>query len=421
MSGRSNTSQSVWVSATTALASIAALTTALTAATTVRAEDARIKEIGLSIVPQAGASINVTSSDGARWDTITPEGVSVRLSGKVITRGRGYVERAGIYLGPCSYNACGRNPRLAYKVVMVRDWVFAQDFEFDTRLIPVSTGGGIATVSYGDAILSRCNSELQSNGATGFHDFDQTFHVTLSANTRKGNPNKEKPEGTWFDTNAAFDGGDANTTTSFQLRVNCHPFVAITAPPKPSKIRFNIVQKGNTCPKQTDVTAIVTYHQRATANFRFNRNGKLSKWFSVPAATSKKNLSQKTRVATKTKTYHLDPGYHDFSIEFRDGHKSRVTRIKVTCPPFKVTSAWLDYKVADKIACPKRVSEEAKFGSTRPGYAPYRIKTQTGTVVASGTAFFQRKGRKYVAVLRRPKPHDGRLRLGYDGRDHEPV
>jgi hypothetical protein len=58
--------------------------------------------------------------------------------------------------------------------------------------------------------------------------------------------------------------------------------------------------------------------------------------------------------------------------------------------------------VEDKDTCPKRVVETATFKATRPGQAPFEIKTAGGLVVHSGTASFEREGMGYVAKSVRP-------------------
>ncbi len=76
--------------------------------------------------------------------------------------------------------------------------------------------------------------------------------------------------------------------------------------------------------------------------------------------------------------------------------------MEVGYPPFKITSAWLKYDVEDKDTCPKQVVETAAFKATRPGKAPFEIKTQGGLVVHGGTLRFERNGDGYVASAVRP-------------------
>ena len=81
------------------------------------AEDARIKEIVFE-VPASNfpSTINVTSSNGAKWDTIEPGSVMFSAHMKVDTAWPGYVERVGIFLGHCDNLQCGNG----YPVLFAR-------------------------------------------------------------------------------------------------------------------------------------------------------------------------------------------------------------------------------------------------------------------------------------------------------------
>ncbi len=185
----------------------------------------------------------------------------------------------------------------------------------------------------------------------------------------------------------------------------------IQAPPTPYSVDVQIEQKGKTCPRQTDVMAVIKYKVPATARFRFKVDGESSELHTIKARKISDGrggpigpVGQAYYLVKRLKTYDLDPGTHRFRVELEGGKsmKSVVKTVKIDCPPFKVTSAWLKYEVEDKDICPKRVEETATFRSTRPGKARFEIKTQGGLVVNSGEAKFEREGMGYVAKVQRP-------------------
>lgn len=199
------------------------------------------------------------------------------------------------------------------------------------------------------------------------------------------------------------------------VKVICEPEPSkIQAPPKPFSVDVKVEQKGETCPKQTDVTAIIKYRRKATARFRFKVDGKLSKVHEIKARKVSGGKPPPPGVGgpgagtyylvERLKTYHLDPGQHHFRVVMEGGKdkKSAVITRRVKCPPFKITSTTLTYKVAKKLTCKKKVAERLTANATRPGKAKFVIKTQAGAVVHSGTAEFKRQGMKYVATSKRP-------------------
>jgi hypothetical protein len=180
------------------------------------------------------------------------------------------------------------------------------------------------------------------------------------------------------------------------IRVICQQESQSEAPPKPVSVDIRVAQKGNTCPKDAEVTAYIDYEKPMTGRFQVVHNGVPGKTIEIKAREV--SLAGKTwyRIE-RLQRYELDPGKHDFQIKVVGGGESPTRRLDVDCPPFKVTSAWLKYEVEDKDTCPKKVVEEATFHANGPGEAPYRIKTQGGLVVTQGTAHIAREGDKYFA------------------------
>ena len=360
------------------------------------AEDAKIKHMSFKITIPYKSDINVISSDGKRWDTILPTTIPLWADTVVDTKHPGYVERAGVFLGTCSGSSCGKNPRLKFWSPMERDWKFHGYFNFDTGEIPVSTDG-IATVSLGDEVLKRCNLAIPQTGGTSFpHSFDHEVTLSLSVNTRKAQLMSQAiVEG-----GDGFHGGDANDRTTFSMRVNCIRFHPIGAPPKPASVDIRVKQKGDTCPKDAEVTAYIDYDKPMTGRFRVIHNGKQGKIIEIKAR--KMSFVGKTfyRIE-RLERYKLNPGTHSFKIKVIGAGESDTKSIDVDCPPFKVTSTWLTYKVEDKDACPKQVEEVKTINVNGPGDVPFRVETEAGLVVDQGIAYTARKGDRYVAVRKR--------------------
>src|SRR5688572_23094222 len=79
------------------------------------AEDAHVNSMTFDVSsPYQMAVVNVTSSNGKRWDTILPGNVGFHAIMQVDTRHPGYVERAGIFLGKCTNTDCANNPRVFF-------------------------------------------------------------------------------------------------------------------------------------------------------------------------------------------------------------------------------------------------------------------------------------------------------------------
>jgi hypothetical protein len=186
------------------------------------ADDARINEIVFD-VPASNfpSTINVTSSNGAKWDTIEPGSVLFSAHMKVDTAWPGYVEQVGIFLGHCNNLQCGNGyPQLFHDWVAARDYDQQKSVSFPATKIPVSSSG-IAVVPYGDQILSACNAHLQPDGATASHSFSKSMTVSFSVNTQTA---AIIPPGEVIEGEPVFNGGETTRQDSFTANVVCKPF-----------------------------------------------------------------------------------------------------------------------------------------------------------------------------------------------------
>lgn len=255
-------------------------------------------------------------------------------------------------------------------------------------------------------LIDRCNSAFSTppprNENVG--QIQMAVHAGFGAGKKKFGSQFVSWTG-WYPADASSRPGIAHTT--FTANVVCLSLTDKRAgelpPARPVSVDIRVRAKGDTCPKDTSVTAYIDYDRPATARFRVIHNGVEPKSAPIEIKARKVSLAGKTwyRVE-RLERYKLDPGKHTFRIkvlgEKKNGDRTSPKKtVTIDCPPFRVTSAWLSYKVEDRQVCKKRVDEEAVFYTNRPGDIPYRIKTQGGLVVTQGIAYATREGDRYVA------------------------
>ena len=223
-------------------------------------------------------------------------------------------------------------------------------------------------------------------------------HLAVAAGKKAGASGELATDG-WWTSNSS--GRPAIRHRTIYAAIYCTVKVAQSVPaPKVLNVDIRVKQKGDTCPKDSEVTAYIDYDRPTTARFWIVRNGQRDKTFSIKAREV--SLGGKTwyRVE-RMQPYKLGPGKNRFHIEVQGGRKSKTELVAVTCPPFKVFSTWLKYEVAKTPYCPKQVKETVTFKATRPGFIPYRIKLQGGAVAHEGVTFAKRTDDEYVAKVTR--------------------
>jgi hypothetical protein len=194
------------------------------------------------------------------------------------------------------------------------------------------------------------------------------------------------------------------------VSVICQVETEVKAPPKISEAALGIAISGQTCPKPATVEVMIAAEAPREVRYKIERgNGTTT----TPGWIEGKIKMQKGLMGAKSaflRAEHeldaLDPGKRKFRLWIDGWGKTPWRTVDVECPPFKVTSLWLTYDVEDKDPCPKKVVEKVTGKATRPGTAPFEIKTQGGLVVHSGTATFKREGISYVTEF-------GRNNLGF--------
>jgi hypothetical protein len=250
--------------------------------------------------------------------------------------------------------------------------------EFSTAHI-----GGIEA----QALVDKCNeANYQGDRNRDFEGFNISVGIKAYVLKRSDANDLQEP-----------DAGRTTTAyTQAPIVLRC------LAPPqkievlKPVSVDIRVEQKGETCPKDAEVTAYIDYDKPMTGRFRVVHNGKQGEIIEIKAREM--SFAGKTfyRIE-RLERYKLDPGKHNFKIKVIGGGKSDTKSIDVECPPFKVTSTWLTYEVEDKDTCKKQVIEKVRIVANRPGDVPFRVETAGGLVVNQGIAYTARGGDSYVA------------------------
>ena len=237
------------------------------------AEDAKIKSASFSIQPvYQGDEIVVTSSDGAKWDTISSKALKLSANMLVDTKHPGYVAQIGILLGGCHNTGCYNNPVMYYESVSSRDINVNRVFDFPGNKIPVSTSG-VAVPSYGDEILSACNNHLQADGATKTYSFNKLMTASFSANTRKDHvtlPPAEVHAGPGY---PDYNGGDVTRQAQFAVKVTCkaHAFQVKSVDLNVSVNPAEPGQQGS-CPAKGMVAVSIPTNREGPVKFQLYRN-----------------------------------------------------------------------------------------------------------------------------------------------------
>ena len=255
-------------------------------------------------------------------------------------------------------------------------------------------------------IIDSCNNAFDElppvtqelNQAIDIH-----VHLGVASGEKKGvGLGKEFNAGGWWTDSA--EGRPAIAHASFPATILCmgRP-AAQEVTPKVLDTSWHVALAAqNSCPKEAKVTAAIATEGPRSLDLRINRDGQVSKWFTVQA--------KKATIAggegylalfEHTLGRQLGPGEKRLRLEIKGEDPTPWKTVKVTCPPFKVFSTWLKYEVAKTPYCSKQVVETVTFKATRPGFIPYRIKIQGGAVAHEGVTFAKFKDDEYVAKVTR--------------------
>ncbi|MDO8401304.1 MAG: hypothetical protein Q7T45_26200 [Bradyrhizobium sp.] len=175
-----------------------------------QAEDARIDEAVFDAQSTFFAAIVKVEHDGDQWKEVLPGNVGFDAHLKVDTKGRGYVERVGVWLGDCNGTECGSYPRILFEVPNQRDYDVNRSLSFPVEQLLEARSGALF---YRKRIVDGCNA----GPANQRHSFKMTVDATFSANTLKGlDAEVDISEVGW-----GFNGGDVTRHDTFDVTVDC--------------------------------------------------------------------------------------------------------------------------------------------------------------------------------------------------------
>jgi hypothetical protein len=393
------------------VAAIAAATMAVLSPISAGAHTAKpspFKEASITLENHHGAETTiVVGHDGEKYTHIKTDQITARfkLKAKVKVRHRitGFVVTTE---DPANEGTLPDHVKGAEKVLFQRKLDSFSTFRMDVATA-LSTGiwqtTPIEPITE-QSIIDSCNarfSDLPETKQRLLDPIELTIHAGFSAG-KKG-IEEANLDGNWYNNNSR--GRPAIAHTTLPVKIICQGFrrAVLPTPPPPRagnelySVDLKVDQHGERCPKDVTVTAYANYKWQAKSRMRLKVGGGFPK---VRLAKTKKvTFAGKTfhRAVAEFK-YKLDPGQKTFKLVVDQGEKKHTETIEITCPSFKVLSAWLKYDVEDKSTCSKKVTETATYHTTRPGWVKHEIRMEGGFVVSSGKLTAKRVGDKYVAT-----------------------
>jgi hypothetical protein len=194
------------------------------------ADQANINSISFSTQSVFNQVIHVVSTDKKKWDKLKSGSVLFGGHMQIDTKWTGYVDSVGVVLGSCGGNTCLSHPNLfAQDNVKQRDYNHQRNFAVPTGKIPVSTGGGIPLVPYGNQIIASCNQHLAANGPTNKYSFDFLMQATFVAETGKIVNLNNIPTEVIGPGGPTLGNVHYSKTGSFTVKVVCDPVIVSPA------------------------------------------------------------------------------------------------------------------------------------------------------------------------------------------------
>ena len=196
--------------------------TMLAGAGIAEAKPARLKEMSFS-AQDTISKIHVISTDGKTWNAFKNGNVQFYGTMNIETKHLGVIRHVGVVLGQCANNNCLALPHLWGYKPAAQDWSGSHNFSFNPKNLPLSSDDGIAVLSDGDTIRSKCNQHLQADGPTKSYEFTHTMRATFLADTYQRAPGAFNAEGEG-------PGGfpaevDEARSDGFSVKVVCDPVI----------------------------------------------------------------------------------------------------------------------------------------------------------------------------------------------------
>ena len=193
------------------------------------AGDGQLKTLSFKATSAYDQVVRVVSTDRKTWNKITSGTArffgEIAVTAKPLTATR--IVRTGVVLGACG-SSCESAPLIWQSGVNLgKSYQQNRYFTIDPSKLPVSKGGSIAVLPYGDDILRRCNEKLTANGPTQGHSFDYTLHATLVVDSEHAiSQANSQGAGHGVSPTSWNNETDHQIAKPFQVRVVCAPVPA---------------------------------------------------------------------------------------------------------------------------------------------------------------------------------------------------
>ncbi|MEP3245698.1 MAG: hypothetical protein ABJN40_02745 [Sneathiella sp.] len=150
-----------------------------------------VKSFNFSASILGGSVMQVTSSDGKKWDTIDTKKIDVKMKNVVDIKWPGFTNVVSFWLGKCEADTdCENGSAGSYRIWhhkdLMRDVDFEQTFQIqaadELKYAKIYSGGP----TYKEAILNTCNTYGLHNGfPSKEYSFDYTLLLTAGVNVKK--------------------------------------------------------------------------------------------------------------------------------------------------------------------------------------------------------------------------------------------
>ena len=375
------------------------------------AENGNLRDMSLSLA--AVGAIHVVSEDGVRWSKIRSG--SLDLAGSVAARmWTGYIQRYHIRVGVCDGDACqgGGYPVVygPYETDGNNVMSIAGDVQFsmDPSIVPLSSQGAIGPQLDFDAMIGRCNDELDhANAIRERHQFDTTFRAIFAIESRG--------VGQYDATGIGAAVVDWRQPTQVPVRVVCEPAEGpgLAEPPVPFKVTgaeldlatfkgdASIPTEGASC-KVLRVTARFPTTKAGLVHFDLSRKVGDGALETIPITIESKPKGDGTFAAVYVKDWFLDaPTHAQFFVQETDGLglSAGWKDIDVTCdggdfadptsvpdpdePTLRVLKSSFTvttFRNPSVTGCPANAALDVEFVTNKPGGVPFKVTGTDGFV-----------------------------------------
>lgn len=387
---------------------------------------AKLKSMSFTTQEIYNQTIHVVSTDGKKWNKIKQG--SIQFGAHIFIEAKRQrassataIKSVGIVLGGCSGETCYAKPLLWSASPSKREYRSQMAVTLPTSQIPVSSSSGVATIPFGDTIISKCNNKLSADGPTKKHSFKFLTPVTFAAHSYIGTLDTEglgDPSDKYWKTTT-----DHAVTKQIVVTVQCDPVPPrVPTPMKISSMQFkhSVYKPDGKCP--AEVTLRATFVTTKPGDIRFTlyrgdgarRNikvtakkqsaGHYGSW--IQKYTFSKSESRKYMIVVKGhplsshwEHINIDCGLVNDGVAEDDFKNPARPDMPPPIKPLKVTG---QLTLADKAGAPKdkpRLGAAVfKLWATQPGSTSYRMTCSGGRQWTGTLNTFKVAEKKYQAV-----------------------